>query len=232
MFQPVKKKRVADAVYEQILEMIIKRELVPGERLDSERDIAIQMNCSRTAVREALKMLEKVGVIETFNGVNGGSFIKKENTETIGNSLRLMLQMGEIDQFELVEARKALETIAVQYAVERATKEDIDKLKQNIIELEKNSEDHYFRIKNNHEFHEMIFLFSRNKILLLCIQALMVAINRTFEKIVQDETAVRELISSHKKIVEAIEKKNVKLAQEEMVKHIKLVERSLEIDFS
>lgn len=225
MFQPVKNQRLADVVFDQILELIISKKIMPGERLPSERVMAEQMVCSRSAIREAIKMLETMGLVEIRKGVNGGTYVKESNFENVAKSIYLMYRLAQVDIFQLLEYRKVIELAAVRYATERASPEKIDMLKENVNQLKENLHDPEFRKRNNRDFHLMIASFSQNKILMMSMQAIIKAIDHSLEVLVQDEEASHILWKSHDNIVKAMEKRDGDLAERKMEEHLLSIER-------
>ena len=84
LFTPAKTQRASEAIYNQIYPKIISGELRPGDRLPPERELAEMFQRSRPVVREALRMLQQEGLIETAVGSSGGAVIR-------GVSLKLSL---------------------------------------------------------------------------------------------------------------------------------------------
>ena len=87
IFRPVKSRRLFEEVCEQVRNQIASGALKPGDKLPSERDLALQFDISRSAIREALRNLEFAGLVRLQKGVKGGSFV-------LGN------EMGLVNSFE------------------------------------------------------------------------------------------------------------------------------------
>ena len=75
LFTPAKTQRASEAIYNQIYPKIISGELRPGDRLPPERELAEMFQRSRPVVREALRMLQQEGLIETAVGSSGGAVL-------------------------------------------------------------------------------------------------------------------------------------------------------------
>jgi GntR family transcriptional repressor for pyruvate dehydrogenase complex len=117
-FQMLDQRRVFEQIIEQIEEAIVVGRLRPGDRLPGERDLAERFGVSRLSVREALRVLERFGVLtaRSGRGPNSGSVIANNSAAGITNALRLHTAMMQIPTKDIVEVRTVLETHAVQLA--------------------------------------------------------------------------------------------------------------------
>jgi DNA-binding FadR family transcriptional regulator len=122
-------KSLVDRIVEQIRKNIESGNLLPGERLATEHDLADQFGVSRTVIREAVRRLDTVGLIETRRGL--GSFVGDLNS--LSRSVKLMrsaLAISPQDLIEYTELRSAIECHAAYFAAERSTAEDCDELQR------------------------------------------------------------------------------------------------------
>ena len=160
--QPVKPVTVFQAVFEQLSALLASEGLVPGDRLPPERELAEQLRVSRPAVREALKALQAVGLIE----VRGRStYIKASARAATGSPLSLALPEAEL--LELLEFREGFEPQIAALAAERADDEDIAALECQLANMRRelgHDEDAFFRA--DHEFHRALGRAARNRLLL------------------------------------------------------------------
>ncbi len=113
-------------VVEQIMSAIEQGEYQIGDKLPSERDIAEQMKVSRNSVREALSALQILGVIESRAGA--GTYIRSSVKNKVNIDQIVSFVEKSEDLFEIWEARKEIEDSLVKFAIDRANKEDIDKI--------------------------------------------------------------------------------------------------------
>lgn len=119
---PEPNRRVSDWVAEQLLDRISRGELVPGQRLPGERQLAEQLNVSRVSVRAALQKLKTQGFLAAVQG--GGTRIVS-SAGAMDAALTEMVRVKVENLFDLVEIRIALETWAARRAAERGSDEDI-----------------------------------------------------------------------------------------------------------
>ena len=103
MLEPIKKSRLYEKVISQILNMVKNGELKAGDRLPTERDLAIQLHVSRTAIRAALRSMEFMGLIESK--VGGGTYIREMTMEDLMDPFAAVLANNERLIIELIEVR-------------------------------------------------------------------------------------------------------------------------------
>src|SRR5919106_2788290 len=125
--------RKAGKTYERIIQHIrgeiSSKKLRPGDRLPPETDLARSLGVSRPTVREALKVLEALNVLESSTGPTGGTFVKSLDeigvAEYLTDSITLLLDTDELTLEELWSAREAIEILSVGMAAARRTEQDL-----------------------------------------------------------------------------------------------------------
>ena len=135
-FKKLKQNRIFHGVVDQIQEAIIDGSLQPGDQLPSELKLKDMFETSRGTVREALRTLEQKGLIEIKTGVGGGPVVKGVNTQKIAEDLDLLIQYQKVTHEHLAEFREGVEGIVAGLAAERATLNDIARLKALLSEAE------------------------------------------------------------------------------------------------
>ena len=118
MLQPVKKSRLSSEVIDQISQSILRGDYKPGHKLPPERDLANQLGVSRTVVREALRSLEIMGLVESQIG--GGTFVKEHTIENVLTPIANYFSSDDSVVDEIIETRKILEPEIVKLAAQRA----------------------------------------------------------------------------------------------------------------
>jgi GntR family transcriptional repressor for pyruvate dehydrogenase complex len=132
MFKPVQAHRTFETVCERIREKLSSGELRPGDKLPAERDLAVQLGVSRSAIREALRSLEVTGVVQLKKGVKGGAFIVGGSPDRMAQAMQDLVSLDAISLKEITEARVLLLDGVVRLAVERLTEDDLNALEANI----------------------------------------------------------------------------------------------------
>lgn len=159
--KPIKKKRLFEEIILAIEDFIQLEAIKPGERLPSENELAEIFQVSKTAVREAMSVLQVNGVIEKRTGA--GIFLKELEGKSIAEQLTTnMFQKREIK--EIFEFRRGLEVEAAAIAAERATEKDIGKIKQAQVRLTEVHSSGGLGVEEDFMFHYSIVLASHNSI--------------------------------------------------------------------
>lgn len=127
LFTPAKTQRASEAIYNQIYPKIISGELRPGDRLPPERELAEMFQRSRPVVREALRMLQQEGLIETAVGSSGGAVIRGVSLKSVEEPLKNLVAMGAINLDELLEYRHINDRSCARLAAIHHTEEDAER---------------------------------------------------------------------------------------------------------
>lgn len=107
MFEPIHNKNNYQYIVDQIKQLILDGELIVGDRLPSERDLSEMYQVSRASVREALKALETIGLLESRHG--GGNYIVNHLKEQLTDNLSLVFVLDHCKLKDLTSLRYALE---------------------------------------------------------------------------------------------------------------------------
>lgn len=128
-FTHVRRPRSSDDVVSQVKDAIISGHFKTGDRLPSERDLCGVFGVSRPTLREALRTLEVLGVIEIRPGATGGIFVCEPQGDHLGAALGALLQFRGATVHELAEFRVSFESETARWAAERADADDIAHLR-------------------------------------------------------------------------------------------------------
>jgi GntR family transcriptional repressor for pyruvate dehydrogenase complex len=128
-FNVVTPNRMSEAIVEQIRSLIRSNQLLPGDRLPSERDLGTKMGVSRVTVREALRVLEAGGLVDIRVGARGGAFVTSPSSTQLGSGLANLISTSPVTAAEVTESRQVVELGVIPLIVERATEADIADLR-------------------------------------------------------------------------------------------------------
>lgn len=136
-WKPLRRMRTHEQVMAEIESRLISGELKAGDRLPPERQFAEALGVSRGAVREALRILEAIGVVEAGagSGPTSGSMIVKDSVAGMAMVLRLHLRLASFTQDDLRDVRFLIEDLAARNAAEGATSDDIAELRSLVAEM-------------------------------------------------------------------------------------------------
>src|SRR5690554_3631179 len=128
MYTPVKNTKVYEEVIEQIKFMITSGQLKKGEKLPPERELVEKFQVSRTSVREALRALQIIGLIESRQG--GGNYIKDSFDDNLIEPLSMMFVLQNSRNSEILELRRVLEVETARLAAKNISDEELTRLKE------------------------------------------------------------------------------------------------------
>lgn len=199
--------------------------LTAGDRLPPERQLAEALGVSRGAVREALRILEAIGVVEagTGSGPTSGSMIVKDSTAGMAMVLRIHFQLASFTSDDLVETRLMLERLSCRKAAGVATREELDHLRSLVKEMRGT---HTTASYNDLDaaFHVGIAQISGNGLAAALMAALREALRQAmvsaFEGLDDPAGTMEQLTNEHEAIVDAIAACDGDRAAEMVAQHI------------
>src|SRR3954463_12643447 len=109
LFAPIAVARASSAITEQIRAAIVTGRVKQGDRLSPERELAEQFGVSRVTVRDALRSLEAMGLVEVKVGARGGAFVTAPTGSKVAQTMSDMMMMSATTPEEIVEARLIVE---------------------------------------------------------------------------------------------------------------------------
>lgn len=227
MFRAIKPKRIVDYIVEQIEDSIRKGELLPNNKLPSERELAKMFEVSRTSVREALNILQAKGLIVSSQG--DGTFVRPLTDHILEKDLKTFIKDDPSLIWELMEIRKNIEFWAVKKACFTADENDLELLKDAFNELYEDFKYNRNEEQSDAEFHYSIIRATKNTVLMHMMSSIFKLLKeatnmgRSYEFDIRGLSR-KELLDEHKAVFEAILKRDPNLAYEKMKKHLSYID--------
>jgi GntR family transcriptional repressor for pyruvate dehydrogenase complex len=194
---------LTDEAISKIKEMIVAGQIAPGEKLPKEQDLAGLLGLSRNSLREAVKALSLVGVLESRQG--DGTYVTNLEPETLlaGTSLVSDLVSG-VSILELHQVRRLLEPAATADAASRLTEVDFARLEDSLVRMEAAQTTEEF-IENDLEFHRVIVDACGNATLASLIKGLSGGTQRAHVwRAVREQGATQRTIRMHREILDGL----------------------------
>lgn len=222
----MQKKRVD--VENQIIGMINSGQFPEGSKLPKERDLAGQLGIGRNLLREAVTVLETLGFLEVRR--REGIFVRRIPIGEIGVSLKMVRLWPADFTPQFMEVRQGINLLAVEWAAQRRTEEDIRKLRECFRNLEKTSlvtdEDRHASARWENLLHSLIVDSAHNEILSRICEGMsfLMELNndRLHRELVEGNTEwLTHIVGQHRKIIEAIETRDSGMAVTVMREHFK-----------
>ncbi|MBZ9606979.1 FadR family transcriptional regulator [Clostridium estertheticum] len=226
MFSPIKTTKVYEQVIDQIKNMIDKGTLKKGDKLPSERNLVEQLKVSRASIREALRTLEVIGLIECRQGE--GSYIKANFQDKLFEPLSIMFMLEGSNPEEIWELRKIVEVEASGLAANRITSEQLKELKE-LTQRFMNCADENTNVEIDKEFHYKIAECSGNVLVFNILKTVSTLVDHFIKDarklILVDPENKEILFSQHNEIYLSMEKHSSADARKAMREHLDFANR-------
>jgi len=222
--RPVNRNSLSDEIVEQIIDLISRGVLKPGERLPSEKELCLRFGVGRTTIREALRSMAVMGILD--GRVGEGTFVSADSRKYLEKSLQWGLLIDRKSVNDLVETRLMLESQTAYAAAARATEENLQEIEEALEGMRRSLDRPEEYLEHDLRFHLAIARATQNQILYNLLSMtrgyLQTWISESLSKPstrkmrTRAESSVRE----HQKILQALRKRKPELARQAMTEHI------------
>jgi GntR family transcriptional repressor for pyruvate dehydrogenase complex len=222
---PVRKSVVTTEAVERIKEMIVERRLRPESKLPPERELCEMLGISRSSVREAIRALTHMNILEARQGQ--GTFVTSLSPQVLTEPLRFVMAVNEDLIYQLFEIRKMIETKAAALAAERITTEQLEELRFHYDMLVRSLDEPSVFLRHDVAMHELIARATRNDLLVSLFGSFFDLLLES-RKRTGSVTAIRaQTIIDHGKILEVLEARDAERSSAAMLEHLDHVEGKL-----
>lgn len=229
MFQSATKDKMSTHIIRQVREAILKGDLQPGECLPSEKELIHQFGVSKHTLREALRTLEAMGFIEIKRGAGGGPVVSEVDMQTTRDSIANFLHFQNVSVSSLSEVRKILEPYLARRAAERFSAKEVENLTnidakcQEVFQKQKN----IVGTREEIDFHVFLAKASRNPVMEMILDFVNSILTDIKAHMKPGAEFSEHVLTSHRKILEAIKAGDGDAAEKAMYDHICEVEGEL-----
>lgn len=223
-FAPLTKQQsVAEVISDKILDLLRQRELQPGDKLPPERELAEMLGVSRPSLREALRALSIMKIIEVRQG--DGTYVSELRPEDLVEHLEFVFVLDDSTLLQLFEARKVVEVGNVALAAQRITDEEITELEACLQRSERLVNEPDLFVQADLELHEIITKAARNPMLnrFMASISTLVAVSR--QKTGRVAGVTEQAAADHRRIVAALKARDPQAARNAMLQHLEHVEQ-------
>lgn len=224
-WKPFKRIRQHEYVLEQIKKMIGSRILTPGDRLPSERELSAKLGVGRSAVKEALRILEILGLIEVKIG--DGSFMKHNDFsyffESIANTIGFLSELTPDTVLNFLEFRSGWEIKCAALAAKNGTDEDVKMMQIEVDRMEKAQKNLTEYKVADINFHHLMCIASKDKSIMLVVQGLrniLLSYFDVYPYLISEPERMQNSFASHRNLLEAIKEHNEGKAINFMKEHL------------
>jgi GntR family transcriptional repressor for pyruvate dehydrogenase complex len=221
-FQAVRRSRQYEQVAKQIQRLVIRGVLKPGDRLPAERELATKFGVSRSSIRDAIRTLEVIGILEPRQGK--GTVVREVSTDSLVVPLtRVLLRKRELVA-ELLDVRRMIEPALAARAAANASPEEIARMEgilQRQQEKMRRGED---TIEEDSEFHYVVALAAGNNVVLKVLDVLMDLLRESRARSLQVLGRRERSYAGHRQILRAIKRRDRTAAAAAARRHLKEIE--------
>src|SRR5438034_4478056 len=208
--------RVTAKLIRSIKRLISTGAIVPGAKFPPERELAKEFGVKRASLRQALKVLEIMGVLT--QRVGDGTYLSASAETILKEPLDFLILLDDLSHHELMETRMIVEPELAARAAERATTEDLVGLRRAIAAME-NCRTNQERLEADLAFHQCIFRASGNRICHLLFNVIHRSVLTSMSKL-STRVPLDRPLTFHKRIYAAIQQRDAEDARRQMLEHI------------
>lgn len=213
--------RASDVLAERLRRRILEGALPYGTWLPTERELAADTQLSRGTVRDALRVLEAEGLVETRTGRNGGTVVRRPDASALVRSLNVFVRGRGIRMRSLLEIRELIEPECAALAAERRTDESLAGLEEVSVRLTASAAELPAFLDLNVQWHVAIAEASHNELLGAFMQALSMEIRQATDVDgLNSEDVVTHTVRAHARILDAIRAQDPDAARRRMQRHV------------
>jgi GntR family transcriptional repressor for pyruvate dehydrogenase complex len=221
-FETVRKVRRYEQVAEQIRRLISSGALKPGDLLPPERELAAKLGVGRSSIRDAVRTLEVMGILEPRQG--HGTVVRDLSADALVVPLSLVLTRKRELVTELLDVRRMIEPGLAARAAKNATAEEIAKMGEILERHEAKLRRGEQAIDEDSDFHYAMALASRNSVVLRVLDVLMDLLRESRSRSLQVPGRPKRSFEGHRRILRAIQRHDARAAEAAVRQHLGEIE--------
>jgi GntR family transcriptional repressor for pyruvate dehydrogenase complex len=226
-FDSFEKDVLPEKIVKSLLSLIKEKQLLPGDKLPPERELAELMHVGRPALREALRALSIMNVVEVRPG--SGTYVTALQPEQLVAHLDFVFDLDEPSIFHLFDTRKTLELRTVTLAAQQISAEEIAELECCLAEMIAATDGSESRESLDRKFHRSIAVASGNPFLarfVRVVNRLGIQYRRQTDKL---PGATGQTARDHQAIIDALRTQDPEIARQRMLQHLEHAEQNLRL---
>jgi GntR family transcriptional regulator, transcriptional repressor for pyruvate dehydrogenase complex len=220
--QAVRKNRRYEQVAEQIQRLIARGVLKPGDRLPPERDLVAKFGVGRGSIRDAIRTLEVMGIVEPRQG--HGTVVRELSADSLVVPLASVLSQKRELVSELLDVRRMIEPGLAARAARNATAEEVAQLDDILRRQREKMARGEPSVEEDSEFHYAIAVAARNTVILRVLDVLMDLLRESRTRSLQVPGRLERSFAGHQRVLRAIKRRDAAGAENAVRQHLKEIE--------
>jgi GntR family transcriptional repressor for pyruvate dehydrogenase complex len=209
----------------KLLDYLLSGEVEPGSKIPSERQLADGLGVGRSAVREAIKSLSLLGLLDVRQG--DGTYLSRSGSDLLPRVIEWGLLLGEPRTRDLLEARSEIEVIVAGLAAARADDGEIARVREQLDAMRAAGDDIDAYVEADIAFHLEIARASGNEVLANLVSSLRALLRVWADRVLHHAGETGTSLAMHEPIAEAIAARNADAARAAMLAHMERANRRL-----
>lgn len=212
-------------VIKYIKQLLLNNQLNAGDKLPTERELSELLGLSRNSIREALRTMENMGMIESHQG--SGNYLVGNICKSFTDSLSMMVLMKRVDYLEISQLRRGIEIQALSLAMNTITEDNLSTLDMLLNKMDDCTQ--IQEVALDKQFHYAIVAASKNELILSIMQSLSDVCEQLIYHILSQTLKDRktELIKLHRKILNSLIQKDLFMGIEAINEHYNIIDAGL-----
>ena len=201
-----------------LLDYLLSGELAPGDKIPSERQLAQALEVGRSGLREAIKSLSLLGLLEVRQG--NGTYLSRSSSDLLPQVIEWGLLLGEPRVYDLTEARTHIEITVAGLAAERRSQEHVGRLTEILDHMRSRERDIASYIEDDIAFHLEVARMSGNGVLASLVNSIQSLLRVWAARVLQAAGETESSLAMHVPIVDAIQRGDADAARDAMAAHM------------
>lgn len=226
--EKIERTSLSDAVTDSVISQIREGRYRAGDRLPTERELAEQLGVGRTSVREGLRFLEKLGVLEIRQGT--GTVVRSLSLGKVFEHLipiQTIIDLPDRDVRDIMHVRRILEAESARLATLHATEGQLERLEELLNGMAASLENPRDYLEMDLEFHVVVGKASSNPVLAQLINLIRDIYTRYFEIVLKDPEMNKTSLDFHRKLYAALRDRDADAARQLILAHLSQAERDV-----
>jgi GntR family transcriptional repressor for pyruvate dehydrogenase complex len=216
--EPIRRTRIPDEIANRIRALIVAGTFKPDEPLPSERDLAKRMRVSRSSVRDAIRRLEVVGLLETRHGQ--GTFLHELSVDNLVTPMASVLTFNRARQDDLIDVRRVFEPAVAGMAAIRATASELGEIDRVLAEQRRKARAGEPTIGEDTAFHDALARATHNPVIVGIMETLNDLLIESRQRTLERRGRPLQSLRGHEAVFDALRRKDSDAAAREMREHI------------
>jgi DNA-binding FadR family transcriptional regulator len=225
MNKPLQRPALNQAIRDYVKQYILDQGLSAGDPLPSETQLAEELGVGRGSVREAIKALQSLGIVEVRLG--DGLYVRPYSFEPILETLSYGMRFDTTTLAELAQIRVLLERAAIEDVVDQISAEDLDRLDALMEIWEEKVQDEGSHKDIDEEFHCILYSTLGNQTFIKLFELFWIAFENLDNPIIQDDSRAKEDLENHRAVLEAVKARDADLARQRMAQHFSYLQERI-----